>query len=320
MTDSIQKVLVQMTHLEIFSARPIAGLDVKGWIANQNYLLDQNLTGTNFSISTTDQNTLLVALANDCNRMAMAAIESAAGVRCDDAFKKSGAWAIIRAYYAAFFAAHSIMRMYGISCCQLEQTHMNKLHQIADMLGKTGGVTKLEKGFYSIEIDKNYRNIIFRKYKDSHKDTWSCFLHLVNRISDEINDATALAKYKLEASDILLSIKHGITKGGCGSSGNWLSQIRNSVNYQHSYGTWFPYERRPISPSCITKLSEEWKKHPIILNHNVKKNDIESFFDITANLLSLFKTLLTSCANKSGSKNTVFSNGSIRQLNSIKIA
>lgn len=319
MSDSIQKVLVQMTHLDMFGVKPTKGLDVKGWIANQNYLFDHDLTPTAFSVRTSDKSNLSLALANDCNRMAMAAIESAAGVRLDDPFKNSGAWAIIRVYYATFFAAHSIMRMYGISCCQLESIHTSKVFQMADLLGKTGGERNIENGFYAIQIDKKYENLNFVKYKDSHKDTWDCFLRLITNVVGEINGVTALDQYKLEATDILLSIKHGLVRGGR-NGGNWLSQIRNSVNYQHSHGVWYPYERKPVAPQQIIKLATVWTQPPSAINHRIRKGDIEAFFDLSASILSLFKTLLTSCINKCGSEKTIFTNGSYRQLNSVQLA
>lgn len=320
MNESIQKVLVQMTHLDMFGVKPTKGLDVKGWIANQNYWFDQDITATTFTVRTTDKSNLSLALANDCNRMAMAAIESVAGVRLDEPFKSSGAWAVIRAYYAAFFAAHSIMRMYGTSCCQLEPAHANKLFQIADLLGKTGGERNIEKGFYAIKIDKKYETVSFLKYKDPHKDTWACFLSLITDVIGDINGVTALSKYKLEATDILSSIKQGLIRGGGSSCGNWLSQIRNSVNYQHSHGVWFPYERRPVSPRCIVQLNADWVKPPIVINHKIKKGDVEAFFELSADLLSLFRTLLSSCIDKTGSRKTIFANGSFRQLNSMQLA
>lgn len=319
MSDPIQKVLVQMTHLDMFGVKSAKELDVKGWVANQHYLFDHDLTPTAFSVRTSDKSNLSIALANDCNRMAMAAIESVAGVRLDDPFKSSGAWAIIRVYYATFFAVHSIMRMYGISCCQLESKHTSKLFQIADLLGKTGGERNIENGFYAIQIDKRYENLNFVKYKDSHKDTWDCFSKLITKVAGDIRGVTALSHYKLEATDILLSIKEGLVHGGRTSCGNWLSQIRNSVNYQHSHGVWYPYERKPVVPQYIVKLAADWTKSPTVINHNIRKSDIEAFFELSADILSLFKTLLTSCINRYESAKTIFANGSYRQLNSLKL-
>jgi hypothetical protein len=198
----ISKVLVQHTRLDIFKCDRPTEIDMKGWVANQNYFVDSNLQTNNFSIRAADKDYLKSALANDCNRMAAAAIESISGVQLDKSLNKSGAWGVIRSYYAAFFAIHSILRMFGVSCSQLEQEHVNKIYESANTVGKTGSVSRLDSGFYSIKIDDSYTCVSFHKYKNSHKDTWGEFLSLIEKLMSDSENATAISKYKLEAIDI----------------------------------------------------------------------------------------------------------------------
>jgi len=316
---SIKKVLVQQTHLDIFSCDRRTNIDIKGWIANQNYYIDEDLTLKSFSLRASDKDYLKASLANDCNRMAMAAIESISGIKTDDIMNKSGAWGIIRSYYAAFFSIHSIMRMFGISCSQLEQDHVDKIYELSNIFGKTGSISKLEKGFYSIEIDKSFTNVQFYKYKDSHKDTWERFLILLEKLKDQSISVSSLSNYKIEAIDILYSIKKGITRSHCGKSGNWLSVIRNSVNYQQSHGVWYPYEKRPVAPSYINKIASEWTKRSEDLKSSLTKSDIETFFEIVLMISALFRELLIGCSCKANNKNKTFVNGCLRLLNSIKV-
>jgi hypothetical protein len=317
---AISKVLVQQSQLEIFSCTRKTCVDLKGWVANQGYFVDSDLESNRFILRAADTNYLRAAYANDCNRMAMAAIESAAGIHIDPAMKKSGAWGIIRAYYAAFFAAHSIMRMFGISCSQLEQPHVDKIYELAKLVGKVGSINKLEKGFYSIETDKNTTNVSFFKYKDSHRDTWARFLALLEFLKKQSSNVSALSKYRIEAIDILTSIKRGITRSHCGDKGNWLSFIRNSVNYQQSHGVWFPYERKPIAPLYLGKMANEWTRKPEDLKSNLSNSDIETFFEVVLMVLSLFRELLIGCFDKVGLQNSVFTNGSLRLLNNLHAA
>lgn len=317
---AISKVLVQQARLDIFSCDRATQIDMKGWIANQNYYLDNDLTSNDYIIRAADKEYLKSALANDCNRMAAAAIESISGVQLDQGLKKSGAWGLIRAYYSAFFAIHSIMRMYGISCSQLEQVHVDKIYESASTVGKTGNITRLDKGFYAIRVDSDFSNVTFRKYKDSHKDTWGEFLSLIEKLISDSPNVTAISKYKIEAVDILLAVKRGITRSRCAEKGNWLSVMRNSVNYQHSHGVWFPYERKPVAPVYIESIAKGWTNPVASLDLSLNGNDIESFFDVILLINSLFRELLVSCSEKADRKNPAFTNGSLKLLNTIKAA
>jgi hypothetical protein len=97
------RVLSQLAHLEIFKKQVETFIDLKGWVANQQYLIDPAMTSKSFVLRAHDSNGLKAALANDCNRMAMAAIESISGFQPEKIFPKSSGWATIRAYYASFF-------------------------------------------------------------------------------------------------------------------------------------------------------------------------------------------------------------------------
>lgn len=315
---AISKVLVQQTRLDIFKCdRPI-GIDMKGWIANQNYHIDSDLTTSNYSIRAHDKGYLQSALANDCNRMAMAAIESISGLQLDRTLTRSGAWGVIRAYYAAFFAMHSILRMYGISCSQLDQAHVDKIFESATLANKSGGVSRLDKGFYAIKIDSNFLNVSFQKYKDSHKDTWGEFLKLIDSLISESAQVTAISKYKLEAVDILRAVRHGITRSKCGQSGNWLSIMRNSVNYQHSHGVWFPYERKSAVPNYIQATAKQWNSSISNLDLGLSGGDIKVFFELITLINSFFRELLVSCSEKAGNNNPIFRNGSLKLINSLR--
>jgi len=314
----VSSVLVQQVHLDIFGVVRKTNVDLKGWVANQNYFLDVDLVPNNFFVRASDKDYLKAALANDCNRMAMAAIESISGVQLDYRLGKSGAWGVIRAYYASFFAIHSIMRMFGISCSQLEQVHVDKIYEFASVVGRSGSVNKLEKGFYSIRISKSFSEVEFRKYKDSHRDTWGEFLGLLERLIDQSENVVALVKYKSEMIDILMSIKRGITRSRCSEKGNWLSNLRNSVNYQHTHGVWFPYERRQVAPEYIATMANDWLNPVGMLDTRLNRDDIELFFEVVIAINALFRELLVSCSEKVGGGNKVFGNGSLKLLKTLR--
>jgi uncharacterized protein (UPF0332 family) len=315
---AIVKVLVPQSRLDIFSCNRKTEIDIKAWVANQHYLLDDDLDSRTFALRVTDITYLIAAFANDCNRMAMATIESTVGLQIDPKMEKSGAWGIIRAYYAAFFAAHSIVRMFGISCSQLEQAHTNKIYEIATLLGRTNNLNKLEKGFYSIRMSTDSTNIYFEKFNDSHRDTWAIFLSLLDILKINSEHIETLSKYKIEAIDILTKIKQGITRSHCSHKGNWLSKVRNSVNYQHSHGVWFPYERKVVAPLYLDKMAKEWLKSSEILKSTLRNGEIEIFFEVVLMILSLFRELLLGCTEKVNQRKSVFTNGCLKLFKTLQ--
>lgn len=314
---AISKVLVQLTHLDIFDVNLKTEIDVKGWVANQSYFIDNDLDSGSFDLRVKETNTLKAALANDCNRMSAAAIESIAGISTDIAFKNSGAWGIIRTYYATFFAIHSIMRMFGKSCSQLENDHVNKIYESAAIMGKTGGLRNLDKGFYAITITNNYKTVTFKKYKDSHRDTWGEFLMLIDDLILKSSTATTIAKYKAEIYELLIAIKKGITRSRCTDKGNWLSQIRNSVNYQHSLGVWHPYPRKVIAPQYIKNIKTQWRKPISEQEFDLSGDDVDVFFKTSLLILSLFKELLFLCAEKVNNPHSKINSSSVMLLKTL---
>ena len=168
------------------------------------------------------------------------------------------------------------------------------------ILDKQGNISKLEKGFYEIRIDKNFTEVSFKKYKDSHKDTWTCFLKLLNQLIIEIENTTGLAEQKIEARDLLVALKKGITRARCTENGNWLSKIRNSVNYQHTLGVWYPYERKATFHKLIPQISESWKSDPRSIEIDGRSRDIEAFFSTSLLLVSLFRESFLASVDRKG--------------------
>ena len=315
----VDKILVPQARLEIFNSKIQTGIDLKGWVANQGYFIDKDIEADQFELRPTDVPFLFAAYANDCNRMAIAAIESAVGLCLDPNLRDSGAWGVIRAYYASFFAVHAIMRMFGVSCTQLEQVHADKIYEIAQLVDRQGSLSKLQNGFYSIEIIGIPAVVRFVKYKDSHAGTWRRFLGLVDSLISGSRELSALSQDKLEAIRVLTTIRSGITKSSRYSTGNWLSILRNTVNYQHTHGVWFPYERRLIAQTYLPHMSKAWREEAGNLSCNFGNGEIEAFFDVVLVIMSLFRELLVGCHKRSGSINPVFVNGSIRLLNTLQM-
>lgn len=307
------RVLLQSARLPVFQAGSVSAVDVKAWVANQNYFIDQNLSATTFSLRASDKDQLRQALANDLNRLAGAAFESAAGIGRDPSLPRSLAWGSIRSYYAAFFAAHGLMRLFGTACVQLDNEHVDQVHAAAQAFGKAGGLTSLDAGFFAAHIEPGFDAITFCRLRDSHRDTWATLLSVLESLEAAIPSSTALSSDKIEASALLSDLKVGLTRSGS-VKGNWLSVLRNSINYRHSHGVWFPYTKA-ADPTLLESAARAWKIHPASRSSTTQAVDLNCFFEVSSTLVALLRELTTSAAALNVPLSPTFANGCLKLLN-----
>lgn len=313
------RLLLQSARLSLFRPGGASANDVKAWVANQGYYIDVDLGKTEFTLRPSNPSDLARALANDLNRMAIAAFESAAGVRSDQVLPRSIAWGAIRTYYASFFAAHTFMRLFGISCSQLDPEHVNKIFQSAQTFGKTGGLASVEAGFYSINIDHNFGSVKFRKLRDSHKDTWAELLATIENLEATIPSATAISQHKIDASGLLTDLKSGISSANS-VNGNWLSTVRNSINYRHTHGVWFPYSAKNGRDELLDAVSRNWLNAPSPQGRPPRTGELENYFDVAIMLVSLVRELITVASELTDPLDPIFKNGCLKLLNEVKTA
>lgn len=315
-------ILHQLSENKVFEVTLNTESDLKAWIANGQYLVSKTLMpscktrATVFDLRFQHSEILYASLANDCNRFSQAAIESMWSVGKVDKLPKSTGWAAVQMYYSAFFAAHAILRIYGRSCTQLEDGHVGKVFQIANATQMNGSVSSIENGFYFSSILSN--EISFTKLKDSHADTWSSFSNLLVWLIDNIENTTGLGRHKSDALTLISNIKATIHRSGA-AKGNWLSQIRNRVNYQHSHGVWYPYKGAMHNNEIILR-NAEWLKDPNTFDLHSANNEILVLYNVSNSILSLMYQLIKYGYERAGKISVPLTNGAFRLINQIMAA
>ena len=284
-------------------------------MANQNYYFSQDISGASFTLRASDPDQLKQALANDLNRLASAAFESAAGVGPDPALPRSLAWGSVRSYYSAFFAAHAFMRLFGTACVQLDNEHVHRVLKTAQIMGRSGGLTALDSGFFAASIDPKFENVTFSRFNDSHRDTWSTLLSVIDSLQMSLPSTTALSNHKIEASALLSSLKGQLTRSGS-TKGNWLSTMRNSINYRQSHGTWFPHNKL-ADPVVLEYAARAWKSHPSP-GTNAAQSELDCFFQASIGLVALVRELTSVAAELNSPINPIFANGCLKLLKEAK--
>ncbi|WP_156391464.1 hypothetical protein [Acidovorax sp. Root70] len=309
------RVLLQSARLPLFQSGLSSALDVKAWLANQNYYFSQDISGASFVLRASDPEQLKQALANDLNRLASAAFESAAGIAPDPVLPRSLAWGSVRSYYSAFFAAHAFMRLFGKACIQLDKEHVDQVLNAAQVMGRSGGLTALDSGFFAATIDPNFENVTFSRLKDSHRDTWATLVTVIEELEMSLPSTTALSSHKVEASALLSNLKGQLTRSGS-TKGNWLSTMRNSINYRQSHGTWFPYSKL-ADPAMLESAARAWKSHPSS-GANTVQSELDCFFQASIGLVALVRELTSAAAALNSPLNPIFVNGCLKLLNEAK--
>lgn len=306
--------LSRFVNLDIFKSRNYQLVDMKAWFASQNYYFDTVTSASTFVLSPRDAAGVQHALTSECNRLAMASFETIAGIRKEENLVKSGAWGAVRAYYSSYFAAHALLRMFGISFTHLEKTHTTKILEIYSLFSGVSTPLNLVTGSYKAAWNQNLGRLSCQKMDDSHKGMWSCFLILINELISKVSSEDILIQTKLEVLDVLSRVKIGLSLNGCGTSGSWLSKFRNSLNYQHTEGIWFPYTQKNTAPAYIENMSRRWLDDSSSFRVIEKGSDIDSFFEASMLITALLRELLLDCCDKVEGLSPVFSNGGLRLL------
>jgi hypothetical protein len=173
------------------------------------------------------------------------------------------AWVVVRAYYAAFFAAHAICRALGSSLTFLDAPASNTIDRVADLYSMRMGVN-FQKGLYVVSADAASKSLTLRKPtgEGSHEALWSHFTGLMRNALPTILTRSKTSVSALQASAVLSTIEDGLTNGGRSPNGNWLSTTRNRINYQHALSVWYPYQNRPEYYDRLIEKTRAWQTDP----------------------------------------------------------
>ena len=214
----------------------------RDWLQTGTYTFLQ-IDSDTFELQRVPTNDLLPTLAYDFWQVAFACLESLC-TRIDfEKQPKSQGWRIIRQYYAAYFAAHALMRLLGQAATRLERAEAKRLAEIGTMyVGATANVEVSQYKISMTSIHKPECEIRFSKFDPSgtgdHQKFWRSFCNFLENLATDVAsrndiDATNVVARIIEVTSALKS--NGYTNGG------WLSNLRNVINYQFQHGVWFPY-------------------------------------------------------------------------------
>jgi hypothetical protein len=176
--------------------------------------------------------------------MSCAALETVEGIAPSASLPKSLGWLMVRSYYGAFFAAHALGRSLGRSVTQFDRPAINAIENVASIFNSLPSGVGLSRGTFVCVADSDHKTLTLKKSKadGSHHALWADFVLLVRDTANRLlNESSSNAQ---RAAAKLTELQAALTDSGQSPDGNWLSTMRNKVNYQHAFGAWYPYQER----------------------------------------------------------------------------
>ena len=191
----------------------------------------------------TNTDSLADAIASEVSRFSCAAYESLLDAEPGPNADRALGWALVRYYYATFYAAHALLRISGQSVTMVSQQTALRLNAIGGQyLGMSPGMTA---GLHLVKIDPQNRfrvsvSKIGGSGGGSHEEMWKLFLALVVELERQLILTQGQSQDALLAVQTLTELRKQLCRRGK-SNGSWLSSVRNDLNYRHEHGVWYPY-------------------------------------------------------------------------------
>ncbi|MDH4378392.1 MAG: hypothetical protein QE263_00590 [Vampirovibrionales bacterium] len=238
----------------------------KGWLTEGQFIFLEKKAPEEFVFLCTHFNEMMRAQAHDINKFSMASLESIHGIPSSLDVARSAAWTSIRAYYAAFFSTHALSRILGYAISQLDNSHILKLNEAISLVDSNH--TKLEAGLYRLELFPVENTFSIKKIKkNSHEGTWNEFGITVEKLSKDILLNESNSTVEAQNTSIMLGNLLEIFKTDhCQSGYNWLSYIRNQINYQLTDNVWYPHEGSSKFRAKMNACIALWRKDPLELD------------------------------------------------------
>lgn len=263
--------------------------DFKSWIANGKYQVVDISASGDITLHILDHEFFNETLGYDFSRFSCAAFESMLDSVDDIKFPKATAWPSIKAYYASFFSAHAILRLFGVSCSQVEPAQAALLSKYATLYGIAN---KAQAGFYVARFSSSTNELTLKKMKDTHGDTWATFNKQLISLSGDILLVPGISQNKTDTSVFLTKLSDSLCGGGRFASGNWPSFYRNNLNYKHDYQAWYPYHKTSIELKKIKPYLTGWSSNDFNPNIGLLEQDERlRFFGTCSAILHLLMSL-----------------------------
>ena len=163
------------------------------------------------------------------------------------------------------------------------------------------------------------KNLFLRKMKNTHEDTWYSFAECLKSISIEVLYVNGLTKNKQLLSAYLDGLIIGLNHNRH-DKGNFLSYMRNSINYRQDYCSWHPYGKKSLKTKKIMEMVRNWSKETVPITGVWKDaKDIYVFFNTCTEIVNLCFNLVNLSSNYSNTRHNMFKCWPVKFLRLAKV-
>lgn len=242
--------------------------------------------------------------AAESARMACAAFQSFFAVQDDVRDVDRLPWALISSYYASYYAANSICRLLGSGCSFLNASRIGCINAVLDIYNLS---ERPSKGLHHINSAGTPGMLrlapLGSSSGGSHDSFWRVFEKRIVELEEEVL-TSGVRQAEAQACFLKLSRLRSVTNYK-GKPSNWLSEMRNDLQYRHEHSAWFPSRMRKKSRERLAIIAAECKRNPLDISLD-RNNDLERYVSAAAFMVSLCRDMMLMVSDRSSARKKSF--------------
>jgi hypothetical protein len=294
---------------------------LSGWICDREFQIYDDPLDESFTLEVSEPTKLLRSFAADISRPALAAFETINQISRSDLLPKSAAWLVIKSYYASYFAAHAIIRMLGTSFLHITKQELNAVNKVAGIFGKQSSLTT--SGYFVCRFASRDNKLICTRNEKgagaNHETFWVFFVDQIKTLRDEILNAQLGSASTNKLAAIKLTELHESLCRTPAWKGNWLSYIRNEVNYKQRLGVWYPYREVRSFYETLFERCGSWEDDAETIDLvRDEGHSLKDFQRTCAFMVSLCRELVQDMAYRCPSGKSFHVSGALGFINLLK--
>lgn len=228
---------------------------IRSWVESGSFYIDSQSSSDVVALKNISISEFTAFQAFDFQRFALSSLECMAFCKSEPSRRRAISWPLLKSYYSGFFAGHALLRVAGQALFRLESAQAKKLTEIGRLYCESNFT--VGAGTYDLRLIQNADrsfDVKLQRVDESggaHYIFWRRFHAFLSEISSDV-----VAEREADATSVVAKIAdlQSILTAGGSHTGAWLSNVRNSINYQHQFGAWFPFGADQTDLKYIAKL------------------------------------------------------------------
>jgi hypothetical protein len=245
-----------------------------------------------------DNDLVSTFLACECGRFGSAAFQTFLELEHHVLEPDRVPWVLIQAYYAAFYAGQSILRILGTTCTYIDRNRAATLLRVLKIYEPQA---QFDGGLYVTEVPYNGSSMTFQSLGTdpggTHEKFWTVFGKRLARLG---NDVLTGPMAPMDAQTISARIGELLAVLSRDGARNRLSEARNAIQYRQSMGVWYSqYELTRNDLQVLARIACAWKDDPLSIKvESAGRGEIVPFLAACAFIVSLSLDLLRRIADR----------------------